>query len=152
MFYFQQLGVFILPIISSRSSTSNSRKMATYEKCLLYSLFCTFRAWVCFQSKFFEKKWHYLLPPFKQMSFSTISNEKHFFPKLKTLLKEVTFWFYFVACGSNEFKSDAGNQPCKRCGPNSTSLRTSCQCFQNHHRELNLIWDSSSPCYSKFIL
>ena len=74
-----------------------------------------------------------------------------FFSKIKALLKEEIFCFYFVACGSNEFKSDVGNEPCKRCGANSDSLRTSCKCSADHHRELDLTWDSSTPCYSKII-
>lgn len=77
---------------------------------------------------------------------------KNVFSKLKALLKEAVCCFYFIACGSNEFKSLVGNEPCKRCGPNSNSLRTSCRCIVDHHRELDLTWDSSSPCYSKFIL
>ena len=100
---------------------------------------------------YFLKKGLFLLAAPKQMSFLTISNEKKFFSKLKALLKEVIFCFYFVACGSNEFKSDVGNEPCKLCGANSNSLRTSCKCFADHHRELALTGNNSSPCYSKFI-
>lgn len=85
------------------------------------------------------------------MLFSNIFNEKNVFSKHKALLKEV-LCLYFVACGSSEFKSDVGNESCKPCGANSNSLRTSCKCFPYHHRELNLTWDNSSPCYSKFIL
>ena len=128
------------------------RRFLLTKKCFLHSLLYTFRAWVRFSGHIFWKKRFVLLAAPKPMSFLTISNEKIFFSKLKTLLKELIFCFYFVACSSNEFKNDIGNKPCKRCGANSNSLRTSCRCFADHHRELNLIWNSSSPCYSKFIL
>ena len=129
------------------------RRFLLTKKCLLHSLLYTFSAWVRFSWHIFWKKGFFCLQP---------PNKCHFQPFLMSffsqnsrhcsLLKELILSFCFVACDSNEFKSDIGNEPCKHCGANSNSLRTSCRCFADHQRELNLVWDSSSPCYSKFIL
>ena len=65
--------------------------------------------------------------------------------------KTNALFLLFVACDLKHFKSNVGNEPCKPCGANSTSVRTSCKCLEDHHRAVVQTENSSSPCYSKFI-
>lgn len=61
-------------------------------------------------------------------------------------------FLFFVACDLKHFKVDVGNEPCKPCGAKSTSVGTSCKCSEDHHRAVGQNYNSSSPCYSKYLI